>query len=74
MLKRFSQLDPRPELPYSWTMPKTKKEMLLNLRTIRSFAGVRGRVKAAVAAQPPSVSLSDALAQVRKPRKVTATR
>jgi len=33
---------------------------------IRAFAGVRGRVKAAVAAQPRSVSLSDALAQTRK--------
>ena len=43
-------------------------------RTRRAFAGVRGRVKAAVATQPPSISLSDALAQVRKIRKVTGTR
>jgi hypothetical protein len=47
-------------------MPKTKQEIFLDLRTIRSFAGVRGRVKAAVAAQPRSVSLSEALAQARK--------
>jgi hypothetical protein len=55
-------------------MLKAKNELFLKLRTIRSFADVRGRVKAAVAAQPPSVSLSDALAQVRKFRKVTGTK
>ena len=59
---------------YLLTMLKAKNELFLKLRTIRSFAGVRGRVKAAVAAQPPSVSLSDALAQVRKFRKVTGTK
>jgi hypothetical protein len=54
-------------------MPKTKQEIFLDLRTLRSFAGVRGRVKAAVAAQPRSVSLSEALAQSRKFRTVIGT-
>ncbi len=54
-------------------MPKTKQEIFLDLRTIRSFAGVRDRVKAAVAAQPRSVSLSQALAQTSQFKKVTAT-
>jgi len=44
----------------------TQKTITLKPGTIRAFAGVRGRVKAAVAAQPRSVSLSDALAQARK--------
>ena len=47
-------------------MPKTKQEIFLDLGTIRSFAGVRGRVKAAVAAQPRSVTLAQALAQTQK--------
>jgi len=47
-------------------MPKTKQEIFLDQRTIRSFAGVRGRVVAAVAKQPRSVSLSEALAQSRQ--------
>lgn len=50
-------------------MVRTKKEMVLSPETLRSFAAVRNRVKAAVAAQPRSVSLSDALAQVRKFQK-----
>lgn len=50
-------------------MPKTKQEIFLELRTMRSFAGVRGRVVAAVAKQPRSVSLSQALAQTRHFRK-----
>jgi hypothetical protein len=54
-------------------MPKTKQEIFLDLRTIRSFAGVRGRVKAAVAAQPRSVSLSQALAQTRNFKKANVT-
>jgi hypothetical protein len=53
----------------------TKKEdIILDPRIKRSFAGVRGRVKAAVAAQPRSVSLSQALAQTRQFRKATETR
>ena len=54
-------------------MTKTKAELFPAPRTIRSFAGVRGRVKAAVAAQPRSVSLSDALAQIGKPGKIHTT-
>jgi hypothetical protein len=47
-------------------MLKTKEQTVLNRGTLKSFAGVRGRVQAAVAAQPRSVSLSEALAQARK--------
>jgi len=54
-------------------MPKTKQEIVLDPRISKSFAGVRGRVKAAVAAQPRSVSLSDALAQIRKSPRLTGT-
>ena len=46
---------------------------LLDPKTIRSFAGVRGRVKAAVAAQPRSVSLAQALAQVQRVKTETVT-
>ena len=55
-------------------MLKTKEEIILAPRVRRSFAGVRGRVKAAVAAQPPSVSLSDAVAQTRKFRDLNGTK
>lgn len=55
-------------------MVKTKKEIVLSPGTLRSFAGVRGRVKAAVAAQPHSISLSNAMAQVRKFQKVGGTK
>jgi len=47
-------------------MLKTRKQAALDPRIRRAFVGVRGRVKAAVAAQPHSVSFSDALAQARK--------
>jgi hypothetical protein len=47
-------------------MPKTKQKIFLDPRIRQSFAGVRGRVKAAVAAQPHSVSFSEALIQTRK--------
>jgi hypothetical protein len=42
--------------------------------TVRSFAGVRGRVKAAVAAQPSSVTLAQALAQMQKAQTLRATK
>ena len=54
-------------------MLKFKQEIFLDQQTIRSFAGVRGRVKAAVAKQPRSVSLSEALAQSQKFRPVIVT-
>ena len=54
-------------------MEKTKQEIFVDPRIRRSFAGVRGRVKAAVAAQPRSVSWSDALDQVRKFQTSVAT-
>lgn len=48
-------------------MDKTKEAIVVISPAMkRAFAGVRGRVKAAVAAQPPSVSFSEALAQVQK--------
>ncbi len=55
-------------------MPLTQKTITLEPGTIRAFAGVRGRVKAAVAAQPRSVSLSDALTQTRKFQKSAGTK
>jgi hypothetical protein len=55
-------------------MTTTKHAILLKPRTLSEFAGVRGRVKAVVAAQPQSVSLSDAMKQVRKTHKVTGTK
>ena len=54
-------------------MPKINQEIFLDQRTIRSFAGVRNRVKAAVAAQPRSISLSQALAQTRKSKTAIVT-
>jgi hypothetical protein len=52
-------------------MLKTKEQIFLDRRTLRAFAGVRGRVKAAVAAQPHSVSLSQALEQMQKSKVKT---
>ena len=53
-------------------MLKTKEQIVLDRRTVQSFAGVRGRVKAAVAAQTRSVSLAEALAQTQQSKAVTA--
>jgi hypothetical protein len=50
-------------------MLQSKHLLFLDPRTIRSFAAVRARVKAAVAAQTKPVSLADALAQTRKSNK-----
>ena len=55
-------------------MSLTQKSITLKPGTIRAFAGVRGRVKAAVAAQPRSVSLSDALSQTRRFQKSDGTK
>lgn len=54
-------------------MLKNKEQIFLDPRVVRSFAGVRGRVKAAVEAQTRSVSLAEALAQTQKSKVVIAT-
>lgn len=51
-----------------------KEDIILDPRIKRSFAGVCGRVKAAVAAQPRSVSYADAMAQVRRFQKQAGTK
>lgn len=55
-------------------MTKTREEIILPPRIVKAFAGVRGRVKAAVAVQPPSVSLAEALAQVRMFQQASGTK
>jgi hypothetical protein len=47
-------------------MLRTKHKILVDPKVRQSFAGVRNRVKAAVAAQPHSVSFSEALIQTQK--------
>ena len=48
---------------------------MINLtpRVLHSFVGVRGRVKAAVANQRRSVTLSEALLQVQRVQKASVT-
>ena len=53
--------------------PKLHLTVTLNPRIRKSFAGVRGRVKAAVAAQPRSVTWSEALEQIQKFQKAHGT-
>lgn len=55
-------------------MLRTKDQLFLDPRTIRAFAAVRARVKAAMAAQTQPVSLADALAQTRRAKKDGTTR
>lgn len=47
-------------------MLRTEHKILIDPKVRQSFAGVRNRVKAAVAAQPHSVSFSEALIQTQK--------
>jgi hypothetical protein len=54
-------------------MLKSKEQIFLDPKVVRSFAGVRGRVKAAVATQARSVTLAEALAQTRRSKGVTGT-
>jgi hypothetical protein len=54
-------------------MPMTTEEIDLKPQEVRSFAGVRGRVRAAVEAQPRSVTLLEALAQARRFETPVAT-
>jgi len=47
-------------------MPKTTPaRVFVTSQVLKEFAGVRGRVRTAVAASPRSVSFSEALAQVK---------
>jgi hypothetical protein len=55
-------------------MIRDKEKLKLSSRVVRELDGVRGRVKAAVAAQARSVSLSDALAQIRKFQQLNGTK
>jgi len=55
-------------------MLETKEETILPPRIVKAFAGVRGRVQAAVAAQPSSVSFAEALAQIQKFQQMTGTK
>lgn len=50
------------------------RQAKLNPETLSAFDGVRSRVKAAVAAQPQSVSLAKALAQVQGTQAETGTK
>lgn len=54
-------------------METTKHVSVLSPQVIQSFAGVRGRVKAAVEKRRRSVTLTEALAQVERIQKAGAT-
>jgi len=47
-------------------------QMQVPPQMVRNFAGVRGRVQAAVSASPPSVTLADARNQVQRFERVAS--